>query len=328
MLRGTDGAHWQAGRRRGPPRRRRHSATTASRRRLPWRLRPLPACRRMRAAPPWRAQRAKLGPSAKGSCGRRRCPPVPAGRRRARAWARLGSRGAKPGCGAAQFVPEERAPARPAGASVGPRLVRGDGPLPQVGPRMAPGRCGCLLTGWRAAARAVGRCWSQVSLQRREETKWLLSPPSLKQISGGGRRTQKEDQRAPPALKQTWEGRGAGAAALGCKARAFSVSLASAVVGVQRRHARGSSLGHREDPPQFINAGFAAQKWLRGFQKHATVCFHARKPLLMNFSGPLLALSIIQITCSPSDFTMVSSEIILYIGITELLLMFVSVRFP
>lgn len=54
-IRGTGGPHCRARlagrrrRRRGPPAPRRHSAATASRRRLPWRLRPLPACRRARA---------------------------------------------------------------------------------------------------------------------------------------------------------------------------------------------------------------------------------------------------------------------------------------
>lgn len=89
----------------------------------------------------------------------------------------------------------------------------------------------------------------------------------------GGRKTKKEDQREPPASRQTWKGIGMGAVALGGKAGASSVLLGSLAVGTQCRHTHGSSLGHQGDPPQFINAGFAAQTWLCGFQKHALEYF-------------------------------------------------------
>lgn len=50
------------------------------------------------------------------------------------------------------------------------------------------------------------------------------------------------------------------------------------------------------------------------------LCFHDRKAQLIIFSGLLLGLSVIQINCSPRVFTMISSEVIIYFGITELLL--------
>lgn len=106
--------------------------------------------------------------------------------------------------------------------------------------------------------RVGGWSWSQASLRGCEETKWLLSPPDPQGDAGWGRSTQKEEQRAAPALELTWKGRGAGAVAVGCQTGAPGVSLGLvAAVGVQGRNARKSSLGHRGDPPQFISDVFA-----------------------------------------------------------------------
>lgn len=163
----------------------------------------------------------------------------------------------EPGCRAAQFLPEEGALACPAGGSVGPWLV----------PASAVGLCSERDPKRHEAAAAAPS-------QGGSEGGGLILEPGVPSRAGGnkaapftlipqgdlvwGRRTQKEDQRAPPALRQTWKGRGAGAVMLGSKGGAYSVSLGSSVVGIQCRHTRGSSLGHQVDAPQFINAGLAA----------------------------------------------------------------------
>lgn len=126
-----------------------------------------------------------------------------------------------------------------------------------------------------------------------------------------GEKDPKGGAESTPALKQTWKGRGS---VLG-KARASSVSLSQqrwaysvgTLVGLRGIHCSLSMLA------LLCESGYVVSR-------NTPLCFHDRKPPVINFSGPLLALALIQITCRPSDFTTVSLEIAMYIGIIQLLL--------